>query len=187
MASAFGHAFASIALSQAGLVRKPDWKLLGLGVFVSVFPDADSLGFACGIPYNSFWGHRGFSHSIVFAILMSAFIAVLYRGQDAKRKGAIFIFLFVSCISHAVLDAMTTGGLGVAFFAPFDNTRYFFPFRPIQVSPISVKAFFEGKGLGVIKSEVTWVGIPGLTLILLSLIARYLNTPNERVEHDKKT
>nr|HRC76832.1 rhodanese-like domain-containing protein [Kouleothrix sp.] len=32
---------------------------------------------------------------------------------------------------HGVLDAMTDGGLGVAFFAPFSATRYFFPFRPI--------------------------------------------------------
>jgi hypothetical protein len=26
---------------------------------------------------------------------------------------------------------MTNGGLGVAFFSPFDNGRYFLPWRPI--------------------------------------------------------
>jgi hypothetical protein len=35
-------------------------------------------------------------------------------------------FSFVTA-SHGMLDAMTDGGLGVAFFAPFDNARYFFP------------------------------------------------------------
>jgi hypothetical protein len=41
---------------------------------------------------------------------------------------------------------MTDGGLGAAFFAPFDNKRYFLPWRPIQVSPISVHRFFTPRG-----------------------------------------
>ena len=39
------------------------------------------------------------------------------------------LYLFLSTASHGVLDALTDGGLGVAFFSPFDQTRYFFPFR----------------------------------------------------------
>ena len=27
------------------------------------------------------------------------------------------------------------GGLGVAFFSPFSNARYFLPWRPIRVAP----------------------------------------------------
>jgi membrane-bound metal-dependent hydrolase YbcI (DUF457 family) len=57
--------------------------------------------------------------------------------------------------SHGVLDAMTDGGLGIAFFAPFDNTRYFFPFRPVKVSPIGL-SFFSARGLDVIWSELLW-------------------------------
>ncbi len=48
----------------------------------------------------------------------------------------VWLFLFVATISHGILDALTDGGLGVAFFAPFVNTRYFFPWTPIKVSPI---------------------------------------------------
>jgi membrane-bound metal-dependent hydrolase YbcI (DUF457 family) len=40
--------------------------------------------------------------------------------------------------SHGVLDALTDGGKGVAFFSPFDTTRHFFPVRPIPVAPITV-------------------------------------------------
>lgn len=172
MASAFGHAAASIALSQTGLVSKPDWKLLFLGIFVSIVPDIDSIGFALGVPYNSFWGHRGFSHSIVFAMLLAGFITWFYRNQPARRMAAVFAFIFLSCISHAILDGMTTGGLGVAFFAPFNNKRYFFPFRPIKVSPISVKAFFEGKGWEIIRSEAIWIGIPCAAIIATSLVVK---------------
>jgi inner membrane protein len=101
----------------------------------------------------------------------------LFKGQTLRKQWTIFFFLFLSCVSHAVLDAMMTGGLGVAFFVPFDNKRYFFPFRPIQVSPISVKAFFEGNGLNVLKSEAIWIGIPCLILVGCSWLGRlFLDT-----------
>lgn len=70
-----------------------------------------------------------------------------------------FVFLFLRAISHTLLDAMTSGGLGVAFFSPFSNERYFFPWRPIRVSPIGVD-FFGEAGVAVLRSEMIWVGLP---------------------------
>ena len=64
---------------------------------------------------------------------------------------------------------MTDGGLGVAFFAPFDDTRYFFPFRPIKVSPIGL-SFFSARGLDVIWSEFLLVCIPG-TIIAAAVLS----------------
>jgi inner membrane protein len=63
---------------------------------------------------------------------------------------------------------MTDGGLGIAFFAPFDNTRYFFPFRPIKVSPIGL-SFFSARGLDVIWSELLWMCIPA-TIIATGIL-----------------
>ena len=54
--------------------------------------------------------------------------------------------------SHGVLDALTDGGSGVAFLAPFDDTRYFFPWRPIRVSPFW-GGFFTPRGLETVTSE----------------------------------
>jgi inner membrane protein len=54
---------------------------------------------------------------------------------------------------------MTTGGLGVAFFSPFSNERYFLPWRPIRVSPLSA-GFFSARGLAVLASELKWVWLP---------------------------
>lgn len=68
---------------------------------------------------------------------------------------------------HGFFDAMTNGGLGVAFFAPFDNTRYFLPWQPIQVSPIGVANFFSEWGLSVIISEFLWIWLPALVLAFL--------------------
>jgi inner membrane protein len=72
------------------------------------------------------------------------------------------MYFFVATTSHGILDAMTTGGGGIAFFAPFWNERYFFPWRPILVSPMSVRRFFTERGARVIASEIQYVWIPAL-------------------------
>lgn len=61
---------------------------------------------------------------------------------EKKNRVLFFVTLFLSTNSHAMLDAMTIGGLGAGFFISFENTRYFFEWRPIQVSPIGIERFF---------------------------------------------
>ena len=55
---------------------------------------------------------------------------------------------------------MTDGGLGIAFFSPFNLQRYFLPWRPIHVSPIGVSRFFSARGLRILWSEILWVWLP---------------------------
>jgi inner membrane protein len=77
--------------------------------------------------------------------------------------------LFLATASHGFLDAMTSGGLGVAFFAPFSETRYFLPWRPIVVSPISIYGFVGRRGLMVMWSELEWVWLPAVLIFLAGL------------------
>jgi inner membrane protein len=85
----------------------------------------------------------------------------------------LFGFLFLSTLSHGLLDALTSGGLGVAFFAPFEDRRYFFPWRPIRVSQISVCRFFSATGVRVLCSELQWVWLPAAVVAgLLTLLRR---------------
>lgn len=67
---------------------------------------------------------------------------------------------------------MTSGGLGVAFFSPLNNERYFFPWRPIKVSPIGASSFFSEWGIKVIKSEAIWIEIPCTVYIIVMKIIR---------------
>jgi len=83
------------------------------------------------------------------------------------------LYFSLVTMSHGFLDSLTDGGLGIAFFAPFDSTRYFFPFRPLTVSPIGLAQFFSEWGMGVVLSELLWIGIPvGLWLVLLHITRR---------------
>ena len=174
MASIFGHAFASIALGKTFSKQNQTWKLFSLAILCAIIPDADVIGFNFGISYASFWGHRGFSHSFFFALLFGTLVtALFYRQYFLTIKGIVFILFFSLCTaSHSILDAMTSGGYGVAFFSPFDNTRYFFPWRPIKVSPLGIANFFTERGLRVIKSELIWIGIPGTTYIIIVSIIK---------------
>jgi inner membrane protein len=118
---------------------------------VSFLPDADVVGFAMGVRYADEWGHRGATHSLVFAVAVGAIIgaaAPLFRRPRAHARGAIRTGVLASIVlaSHGLLDTLTDGGLGIALLWPFDLTRYFAPWNPIPVSPIGL-GFFSPYGM----------------------------------------
>ncbi len=170
MATAFGHMAVAYAM---GKTVNPVWhskRFWLLTMLCCVLPDADVLGLVFGIPYEHILGHRGITHSISFAILGGMVVpklAVPTLSCWSGRYGVFVIYFGLVILSHGMLDALTDGGLGIAFFAPFDPTRYFLPWRPIAVSPIGLTKFFSSWGFGVLLSELTWIGIP-VTFWLLS-------------------
>lgn len=169
MASFFGHPALPIAIKSSGLVKisKP---LMILCCLLTLFPDADVIAFRFGIPYESQWGHRGFTHSIVFALILSlCFLPFAEFFQTTKRT--LYIMTFLSTLSHTLMDALTNGGLGVAVFWPLTSERYFFPWRPVEVSPIGVRGFLSLRGLVVVFSEILWIWIP---LMITSVSVRKL-------------
>ena len=176
MASAFSHALVSITAQRLYPDAISITRLWFIAIACSILPDIDVIGFFFGIPYSAPWGHRGMTHSLFFAFCTALVISMILL-RDEKFYSPIGLFrislLFLVTASHGVLDAMTNGGLGIAFFAPFDNTRYFLPIQPIQVSPIGVKSFFSEWGLRVILSEIIWIGLPCLFLLVShKLVAR---------------
>lgn len=161
MASLFGHGLVGYVTGTCTSSKKK--QLIYLCVLSAIIPDIDVLGFYLGIPYDAPLGHRGFSHSIVFAVLWTLLLLLFFKKQRSILNGFL---LCLATLSHSVLDALTNGGRGVGFFIPFDTTRYFFPYRPIVVSPIGVKRFFSQWGLEVLISEFLIIGLPCLLLLL---------------------
>ncbi|MEZ4685987.1 MAG: metal-dependent hydrolase [Bacteroidia bacterium] len=141
-------------------------KLLMLGMGSAMLPDADVLAFAMGIPYADMFGHRGFTHSLPFAVVWGLLLAALaYRKSiGSKGWGLIALYLIAATASHGILDAFTSGGMGVAFFAPWEEKRYFAPdlWRKIRVSPIGASRFFSARGWATFKSELLWVWLPSV-------------------------
>src|SRR5215212_6912925 len=169
MPTIFTHAVAALAVGKAsaGARRMPArfWLLTAL---CTMLPDADVVGFSLGWR-GSMLGHRGLSHSLFFALVVSLLVVwSAFRKTRPFRTGWLILYFFAVTASHGLLDALTDGGSGAASFAPFDGTRYFFPWRPIEVSPLSLDRFFGPRGMEVIQSEVVWVWLPAAALVALA-------------------
>ncbi len=177
MASAFSHVVVAGSLGVALRLNKASWRFWVLGAACSILPDLDVIGHGMGVPYAHPLGHRGLTHSLAFAALVSLVVVrTCFRGvQEKAYRPRLFLYFFLATASHGILDAMTNGGLGVAFFAPLDNTRYFLPFRPIEVSPISIQGFMTARGMEILASEVIWVWLPASLIALgFALKRRFL-------------
>lgn len=146
-----------VALGPALVPRR----LLLAGLVASVLPDADVLGFKLGITYAQDLGHRGVSHSLLFALLLGLLAVAMAPWLRSPRRVA-FAFVAAAAASHGLLDMCTNGGLGVAFLWPWSAERLFFPAHPIQVSPFSLSKVFGPDAMRLFSSELAWVWLPCL-------------------------
>jgi inner membrane protein len=178
----FSHALVGSTLVACGL--RPRWGLVALGGALAVLPDLDVVGLGVGWGLDHPLGHRGLSHSLAAAATLATIATTAVRGtsrggtaavrEPAPAAWRIWLLLFVASASHGVLDALTNGGRGVAFFAPFSAARWHFGVRPIEVSPIGVREFFTARGIEVMANELAWIWLPSaLVLALAWLLGRF--------------
>lgn len=172
MASLAGHAVAALGIGAVLAPSRAPRRIWVWAVVLALVPDLDVLAFSFAIPYAHPWGHRGMTHSVLAAGgLAFAVWAWERRSGTEPASWRTAVFLFVAALSHGLLDALTSGGLGVGFALPFQDHRYFLPWRPIRVSPIGA-AFFSARGLRVLASEALWIGLPAAALGLLGWARR---------------
>jgi inner membrane protein len=174
MPTIFSHAiFASAlgAIFQSANAKKSPALFWILTAVCAMLPDLDVVGFAFGIPYGSIFGHRGFTHSLLFSMITGLAVAILFSSTLQISKWKTALFFGEVTFSHPVLDMLTNGGLGVALFAPVSHQRFFFPWRLIEVSPIGPE-FFSERGTSVIASEVLWILVPSILTVLASCLIR---------------
>ncbi|TAL40214.1 MAG: metal-dependent hydrolase [Alphaproteobacteria bacterium] len=160
MATVFSHIAIPIGMYMALGGTKVPKSLMEAGALATVMADIDCLAFNFGIPYESQWGHRGFTHSIVMALAIGGLWAWRQK-EELVKPWDVFFFTFICAMSHPILDAMTDGGLGIAFFWPFSTERYFLPVNPIPVSPIG-PGFASLRGVQVFLTEIILIWIPCL-------------------------
>lgn len=109
------------AVGEAVLGKKVGNKALLYGAIAGTIPDLDVLAnyFTDTITATEF--HRGFSHSILFCILMAPILGwavnTLERKKDVGWRGWTILF-FLGFLTHTLLDAFTTWG--TQLFWPFD-------------------------------------------------------------------
>jgi inner membrane protein len=165
------HAILPLAIAVAAGRSRISPKLALAGAALAMLPDADVVGFAIGIEYADPWGHRGATHAVAFAVMVTGVLALLWH--EARSLGA-FLFLAMDMASHGLLDALTSGGLGPALLWPVSDARIFAPITPIRVSPIGAD-FFTARGVVTLVSELTLVWLPCLALAAIGWLMRHRN------------
>jgi inner membrane protein len=83
-----------------------------------VLPDLDVIGFEFGIRYADFWGHRGYTHSLLFAAILATIVAFagFFRGTFGLGRGWLWLYFFVATASHGLLRCHDQRGARHGFF-----------------------------------------------------------------------
>lgn len=109
------------AVGEAVLGRKVGNKAMLLGAIAGTIPDFDVFLKFIYDDITSTEMHRGFSHSIVFAVLLAPILGwiahkIHSKYTEASLKNWTWLF-FWATVTHPLLDAHTTWG--TQFFWPF--------------------------------------------------------------------
>ena len=173
MPTIFSHAIFAVAAGKSFYRKSVILWFWLLTALCAIIPDADVIGRSFGIERGGMFAHRGFTHSIAFAIIFGAIVAFIARHflRIDVSPLKLTVYFALATFTHPLLDMLTNGGSGVALFAPFSNERFFFPWRPVEVSPIGF-GFFSGRGISVILSEMLWIWIPAFVLLIISMLLR---------------
>ena len=139
--------------------------LLLAGMGLAMLPDADVLAFKFGVAYGDVLGHRGFTHSLLFAFVAPLLVAWLGHKRFKASLMRCCAFLTVSLLSHSLLDSITTGGKGVGWLWPWSDERFFAPWQVIKVAPFALSRYTTPYGHQVILSELIWVWLPGVVVM----------------------
>jgi inner membrane protein len=171
--SIFAHAIAGAALGTVFSTPNASRRFWIAGAVCAALPDIDALGRPFGnLAYESvFAGHRGLTHSLLFAAVVGGVVSwALFRGPSWDGvRGRMWAYLFLATASHGFLDALSTIGDGVAFFAPFSFTHYAFTWRPLgDIGPPGGLSRLPA----IIGNELLWVGLPSLIAAAIALLVR---------------
>lgn len=163
------HFAPAVALAVALGPRRIGWRLMVAGAVCGVVPDLDFLSIRMGFDrYGGTYGHRGFTHSLGFALLIGL-LAALWPSAVApgwRRRAGRGAFLALCTASHPLLDSLFDVGICSAWLWPLDGARHCLGWRPIPMQGIAL--FGEQRFL----MELQWIGVPLLVLANLGMLLR---------------
>jgi len=171
MPTILSHAAVPLALGLGLGARMVPPRLLLAGVLAAMLPDLDVIAFRLHIAYADNFGHRGVSHSLLFAVLIGL-LALTTAPLLRTTRWRALAFISVCAASHGLLDMFTNGGLGVALWWPWSAERLFSPWQVIEVSPLTLQRLLSPRGLAVLLSELRWVWLPALGVTCALLLGR---------------
>lgn len=171
MPSLLGHAAAGLAITAAFHGDKLPRRTWALAACCAMAPDLDWFVSLLNMHRGHVLNHRGAAHSLFAALVIAAAAYYLCLRKD-QRRGAVWLCLTIAALSHGLLDALTAGGVGVALFMPFSETRWACVWQPGKVAPLPLGREHTWSFLYSLWTEALWIGLPALVLTAWSRLAR---------------
>ncbi len=133
---------------------------------LALLPDIDVIGLALGGPDDGPAGHRGVTHSLLFAAVL-AVGGGLWARRLGMRPWPTAFLSFVAVASHGLLDAFSYDSRGPYLLWPLSDLRVASPWRPIPGAPTGLE-FISAQGFEVAAIELIYFS----PLILFALLWR---------------
>jgi len=153
------------AMGEVAIGKKVGNKALLWGAIAGTIPDLDVIAkwFVDNVTANE-W-HRGFSHSIVFSLLMSPvlgwLLAKLYKNEEAHWKDWTLL-MFLGLFTHPLLDAFTTWGTQLfwpwTYKVSFKNIFVVDPLYTLPFLILVITAMFR-KRKDPKRKKLVWLGV----------------------------
>lgn len=148
------HIALGACIGEAFFERKFGKKAMLWGALAQSIPDIDFIAASWLGTAENLLAHRGFTHSILFAVLIIPLFALavdkIHKPEDFTYR-KLLLFFSIEVLLHLLLDGFNNYGVG--WLEPFDHTR--FSFNSIYVAD----PFFS-----------IW---PGIAFIVLLVLNRY--------------
>lgn len=162
MSTIYSHAVVGLALGGVCVARRIHWAFWVLVGFLPVLPDFDTFGTAV---YGSTLGHRGFTHSLAFALVIGLVVA----GVSFRFFRVSFWFLwalfFAVTASHGIMDAFTDGGYGIPLLWPLSSHR-FGPWGPLPLPDVGFEVPDPWVNRSV-RRELLYIWLPTAALVVV--------------------
>jgi inner membrane protein len=167
MASVYTHALVGLGMGKLGIARPMPVLFWILTAVLPILPDLDVFSDA---RYGTIYGHRGITHSLLFALFLGMTAAGATYRYFKIDFWPLSGFFFVIVAAHGLLEVCTTGGPGIAFFWPVDNRRIgpwgYLPFSDIGFEIPNPRI---NKAVG---TEIALVWVPMIVTVGVVIIAR---------------
>jgi inner membrane protein len=163
-------------IAEAGFREKLGGRAVLLGCLGGMLPDADIVtGMIVADPWVNLTVHRGITHSLFCAPLLSVVVAWIFW-RWSKRTPSFwwwYLLAFLVLFTHPLLDCCTS--YGTQIFAPFSPVRVAWNCVSIVDIFYSFPLFFTLITCAVLKKwwpqkHTTWLGIAALLLTTTYLI-----------------
>ncbi|MFT4536504.1 MAG: inner membrane protein [Saprospiraceae bacterium] len=163
------------AIGKVCLGEKIGSKSILIGAAIATFPDLDVVILPFLDPLERLSMHRGFSHSILFSLLLALLLAYLLKMMKITKEVKFYrlaFFSWLTLITHILLDGFTS--YGTLVFLPFSDVRFGFDSINV-VDPVYSFPLLIGLLLSLMKKgESKLIKYPneiGIVLSTLYLVA----------------